>query len=50
MYVKYINESCRLCFEEKLQIETFPEQDCLLNKKSKLVSKYKHKYKFLPPN
>ena len=36
-----------LCLEEKMAIITFPEQQKLLNKRSELISKYRHENKFL---
>ena len=39
------SRNCRL-YLEKLNI-TFPEQDCLFNKKFKLISKFGHKNKYL---
>ena len=45
----YNNNSkrCILCLEEKMAIITFPEQQKLLNKISELISKCRHKNKFL---
>ena len=38
---------CSLCLHEKLAILMYPSQSELLNKRSKLVSKYWHETKFL---
>ena len=37
---------CKLCLKEKLLIIKFPNQDILLNKRSELISKCRHKKNF----
>ena len=37
-----ITNSCMLCLHEKFEIMTHPNQDEVLNKRSELVSKYRH--------
>ena len=42
-----ITKRCMLCLYEKLLIATYPSREELLNKRSELVSKCRHKNKFL---
>ena len=45
-----LTKRCLLCLHEKLAIITFPKPDELLNKRSEIISKYRHKNKFLMAN
>ena len=45
-----ITKKCRLCLQEKFEILSYPNADDLLNKRSELVSKYRHVNKFLLEN
>ena len=45
-----ITKSCMLCLHEKFEILTYSNQDELLNKRSELVSKCRHIYKYLLSN
>ena len=45
-----ITKSCLLCLHEKFAILTYPNQDELLNERSKLVSKCRHINKHLLSN
>lgn len=37
-----ISKGCMLCLHEKCEILNYPDQEELLNKRSKLISKYRH--------
>ena len=41
-----ISKKCLLCLHEKLEIGNFEDQDHLLKKRSKLISKCKHANKY----
>ena len=45
-----ITKSCMLCLREKFKILTYPNEDELLNKRSKLVSKCRHINNYLLSN
>jgi hypothetical protein len=45
-----ISKRCILCLQEKFEIIKHPNQNCLLNKKSELISKCRHENKFLLKN
>mgnify|MGYP006056151563 CR=1 FL=1 len=45
-----ISKRCVLCLQEKFEIIKHPNQNCLLNKKSELISKCRHENKFLLKN
>ena len=45
-----ITKKCRLCLQEKFEILSCPNPDELLNKRSELVSKWRHVNKFLLAN
>ena len=42
-----ITKRCSLCLHEKLAIITYPYPDELLNRRSELVTKWRHENKFL---
>ena len=44
---KSINNSCRLCLSERLEILKFPRKDLLLNKKTETAIKCLHKNKYI---
>ena len=45
-----LSKRCILCLHEKLEILNYPNQDQLLNKRSELISKFRHANKFLLRN
>ncbi len=45
-----ISKKCILCLQEKFEIITHANQECLLNKRSELISKCRHENKFLLKN
>ena len=45
-----LSKRCLLCLHEKLEILNYPNQDQLLNKRSELISKFRHANKFLLRN
>ena len=45
-----ISKRCLLCFHEKLEIINYPRPEELLNKRSELISRYRHANKFLLRN
>ena len=44
---KSVTNSCNLCLSEKLVISNFRDRKCLINKRMDLVSKCRHKNKFI---
>ena len=44
---KSVTNSCNLCLSEKLVISNFRDRKCLINKRMDLVSKCRHKNKFM---
>ena len=45
-----MSKKCLLCLPEKLEIVNFEDQDHMLNKSSKLISKCRHAKKYLLSN
>ena len=45
-----VTKRCSLCLHEKLAIITYPYSDELLNRRSELVTKWRHENKFLLKN
>ena len=45
-----IMKRCQLCLYEKYAIITYPDPENLLNKRSKIMSKWPHQRKFLLSN
>ena len=47
---KNTTKRCMLCLQEKLAIITYPNHNDLLNKRTELISKYRHQSKYLLNN